>query len=173
MLLIAEDGAQLGIKTLDESIALAFEIGLDVVEVGNDKNTPVCKFINYGKYRFEQHKKDSDAKKRQKVVLLKEIKLRPKIGTHDYETKVGHVRRFLSHGDKVKITVMFRGREVAYIDFGRKLLERVLVDLKEVAVLEQRSKLEDNNLAMLLAPRIVKEEKSAKDKNKEVSGKEV
>ena len=177
MLVINQDSAQLGVMPVETAIKLAEDAGFDLVEVAPDKTPPVCRIMNYGKFRYEQLKKDREDKRKQKIITIKEIKIRPKIEKHDYETKLNHVKRFLEHGDKVRVTVMFRGREMAHQEFGTKLLNRVAQDLSEMAVLEQKSKVEENNMVVLFAPKVakepvkdapkekVKEEKSAKDKN--------
>ncbi len=163
----------MGIMTVDEGITAAIASGLDLVEVGQDKDIPTCRIMNYGKFRYERHKKDKDAKKKQKIVLIKEIKLRPKIDKHDYETKMRHIREFIEFGHKVRLTIMFRGREMDHVEIGANLLERAIQDLNGIAVLESRSSMQDNNLAVLLAPKLVKEEKNAKVKDQQVSSEKV
>lgn len=177
--MINQDGDQLGVMPVETATTLAADSGYDLVEVAPDKAPPVCRIMNYGKYRYEQQKKEREEKKRQRVITVKEIKIRPKIEKHDYETKVNHIKEFLEEGNKVRVTVMFRGREMAHTEFGTKLLERVTADLVQFAQIEQRSKVEENNMVMLFSPKVVKEkekekeDKSAKNKNTEVDSKKV
>ena len=130
---IAADGEQLGILQRNDAIALAKEAGMDLVEVASTSEPPVCRIMDYGKFKYEQQKKKQEAKKRQSVVQIKEIKVRPKTDDHDYETKIRHIRRFLEDGDRCKITVFFRGREIVHKDRGMTILERVVQDLADVA----------------------------------------
>lgn len=150
---IGADGEQLGILQRNEAIALAKEAGLDLVEVAATSEPPVCRIMDYGKFRYEQQKKKQEAKKRQTVVQIKEIKVRPKTDDHDYETKLRHIRRFLEDGDRCKITVFFRGREIVHKDRGLAILERVVQDLAEVAKVEQEPRAEGRTLQMLLVPK--------------------
>ncbi len=149
---IDEEKGSLGVMSISAALDIARESGVDLVEISPNANPPVCKIIDYGKYRFEQQKREKEAKKKQKIVKLKEIKLRPKISTHDYDFKMKHVREFLQAGDKVKITMMFRGREMSHIDIGREIIDRVVVDLQEEASVEKPAKLEGRNLTMVLTP---------------------
>jgi len=123
------------------------------LEIVPEVTPPVCKLANYGKYKYEVHRKEKDAKKKQKTILLKEIKIRPKIDEHDLQTKIKHVIRFLSDGNKAKLTIMFRGREMAHIDIGRKILDRIIDMLKEISIVEQTPKLEGRNMTLVLSPR--------------------
>jgi translation initiation factor IF-3 len=132
---------------------LADEKGLDLVEVAPNERPPVCRFMDYGKYKYQRSKRQQQAKKKQKIILLKEIKLRPKTEEHDYQFKVQHVRRFLQDGHKAKVTIVFRGREMAHTELGRRILDRVMVDMEEVATVEQMPKQEGRNMTMVLAPR--------------------
>jgi len=150
--LIDSDGAQLGIKTADEAREYAFAKNLDLVEVAAQADPPVCKVMDYGKYRYEQEQKAKLARKHQVQIHVKEIKLRPKIGIHDYETKKGHVVRFLNQRAKVKVTIMFRGRERDHADRGRALLMRLAEDVKEIGTIEMQPLLEGRNMIMVLAP---------------------
>jgi translation initiation factor IF-3 len=150
--LIDEDGTQLGIKTTDEARDYAYGKNLDLVEVAAQADPPVCRVMDYGKYRYEQEQKAKLARKHQVQIHVKEIKLRPKIGNHDYETKKGHVVRFLNQRAKVKVTIMFRGRERDHADRGRDLLMRLANDVKELGVIEQQPLLEGRNMVMLLGP---------------------
>jgi translation initiation factor IF-3 len=147
------DGAEdLGIKTTDEARTYAYGKGLDLVEVAAQADPPVAKVMDYGKYRYEQEQKAKQARKNQTQIHVKEIKLRPKIGIHDYETKKGHVVRFLNQRAKVKVTIMFRGREREHPDRGRDLLMRLAEDVKELGMIETQPLLEGRNMTMVLAP---------------------
>jgi translation initiation factor IF-3 len=150
--LVDEDGAQIGIKSTDEARDYAYGKNLDLVEVAPNADPPVARVMDYGKYRYEQEQKAKLARKHQSQVLVKEIKLRPKIGTHDYETKKGHVVRFLNQRAKVKVTIMFRGRENLHPERGRDLLMRLAEDVKELGLIEQQPLLEGRNMVMLLGP---------------------
>jgi translation initiation factor IF-3 len=150
--LIGEAGQQLGIKTTAEARTYADSKGLDLVEVAAQADPPVAKVMDYGKYRYEQEQKAKQARKNQTQITVKEIKLRPKIGIHDYETKKGHVNRFLNQRAKVKVTIMFRGREREHPDRGRDLLMRLAEDVKEIGTIETQPLLEGRNMTMVLAP---------------------
>jgi translation initiation factor IF-3 len=149
---IGDDGEQLGVLATRDALAKARELGLDLVEVSPTSRPPVCRIMDFGKYKYEQAKKARVSRKRQHQVALKEIKLRPKIEKHDYEFKKRHILEFLDHGDKVKITLMFRGREMAHADLGRKLLEQLAEDLKEMAKVEAPPRQEGRTMILLLAP---------------------
>ena len=150
--LVDEDGSQIGVVKTDEALAMAAERDLDLVEVAPDSRPPVARLLDYSKYKYEQEQKAKAARKHQQQVNVREIKLRPKIADHDYETKKGHVERFLRHQDKVKVTIMFRGREQAHPERGRALLERLFEDVAELATIEQQPQQEGRNMHMLLAP---------------------
>ena len=150
--LIGENGEQLGIKTSDEAREYAYGKNLDLVEVAAQADPPVCRVMDYGKYRYEQEQKAKLARKHQIQIQVKEIKLRPKIGIHDYETKKGHVERFLGQRAKVKVTIMFRGRERDHPERGRDLLMRLAEDVKELGVIETQPLLEGRNMTMVMAP---------------------
>jgi translation initiation factor IF-3 len=150
--LIGEEGQQLGIKQTDEARTYAYGKGLDLVEVAPQNDPPVAKVMDYGKYRYEQEQKAKQARKNQVQIHVKEIKLRPKIGQHDYETKMGHVVRFLNQRAKVKVTIMFRGREREHPDRGRDLLMRLADDVKELGTIEAQPLLEGRNMTMVLGP---------------------
>jgi translation initiation factor IF-3 len=150
--LIGEEGQQLGIKQTDEARTYAYDKGMDLVEVAAQADPPVAKVMDYGKYRYEQEQKAKQARKNQVQIHVKEIKLRPKIGQHDYETKMGHVVRFLNQRAKVKVTIMFRGREREHPDRGRDLLMRLAEDVKELGTIETQPLLEGRNMTMVLAP---------------------
>jgi translation initiation factor IF-3 len=150
--LIDEKGEQLGIKQTDEARDYAYGKGLDLVEVAAQADPPVARVMDYGKYRYELEQKAKAARKNQTQIHVKEIKLRPKIGQHDYETKKGHVVRFLNQRAKVKVTIMFRGREREHPDRGRDLLMRLAEEVKELGVIETQPLLEGRNMTMVLAP---------------------
>ncbi len=174
--LIGPDGNQFGIKPLQEALALADEMELDLVEVAPQAQPPVCKIMDYGKYRYEQTVKMKEARKKQSVVTYKEMKLRPKIDRHDYETKRKHIERFLRSGFKVKVTIMFRGREMTHTELGRNLLEQVAEELAELGTVESMPKLEGRNMQMVMAPVAAAKKdggKNAKDEDPPGSGKKV
>ncbi len=147
------DGEMRGIMSVEKGINLAFEAGLDLVEVSPNAAPPVCKVLDYGKYKYEERKKRNEARKKQKVIDVKEIKMRPGIDIHDYEVKMRSVRRFIADGDKVKMTIRFRGREMAHQDLGMDVLKRVQNDLDEIAKVEQFPKMEGRAMIMVIAPR--------------------
>ena len=149
---IGPEGEQLGILLRNDALAQAKELGLDLVEVAATADPPVCRIMDYGKFRYEQQKKKQEAKKRQTVTQIKEIKVRPKTDDHDYETKVRHIRRFLEEGDRCKVTVFFRGREIVHKDRGQSILDRIVEDTRDVAKMEQEPRSEGRTLQMLLAP---------------------
>lgn len=150
---IGAEGEQLGILQRNEAIAMAREIGCDLVEVSSNATPPVCRIMDYGKFMYEQQKKKQDAKKRQAVVQVKEIKVRPKTDEHDYETKLKHIRSFLEDGDRCKVTVFFRGREIVHKDRGIEILERIVKDLEDVGKVEQEPRAEGRTLQMLVVPK--------------------
>jgi translation initiation factor IF-3 len=150
--LIDEDGSQLGIKPTKEAMQYAFDKGLDLVEVASQADPPVARVMDYGKYRYEQEQKAKLARKHQTQINIKEIKLRPKIGVHDYNTKKGHVERFLNQRAKVKVTIMFRGRETTHPERGRDLLLRLAEDVKEIGQIESQPLLDGRNMVMVLGP---------------------
>ena len=160
--LIGADGEQIGVVDTDEARRIAREADLDLVEVAPDSRPPVCRLLDYSKYKYEQEQKQKAARKHQQQVNVREIKLRPKIAQHDYETKRGHVERFLKQNDKVKVTIMFRGREQSHPERGRMLLDRLLQDVSDIGVMEQEPLQEGRNMTMLLAPtRAAGQEKEA------------
>ncbi|KPQ37167.1 MAG: translation initiation factor IF-3 [Phormidium sp.] len=150
---IATDGEQLGIMTPAEAITVAEEKDLDLVLVSDKADPPVCRIMDYGKYKFEQEKKNKEAKKKQHSSELKEVKMRYKIEDHDYMVRVKQAQRFLKSGDKVKATVMFRGREIQHTDLAYQLLERLAKDLDDMAEVQQRPKREGRSMMMMLAPK--------------------
>ena len=146
------DGEQLGIVPLDEARARAEEEGLDLVEVAPEARPPVCRLMDFGKYKYEQARRAREAKKKQHTMQVKEVKFRPGIEEHDYEFKARHVRRFLQEGDKVKVTMMFRGRQLAHPELGIEVLERLAEDVREVGRIEGRPTQEGRFMVMILAP---------------------
>lgn len=151
--LIGPDGEQVGIVGVPEALGYADRLNLDLVEVAPMASPPVCKVMDYGKYRYEQEQKAKEARKRQTTISIKEIKLRPKIDDHDFDTKKGHVERFLNKGDKVKLTIMFRGRELVHPHLGERLLRRMADDLAEIGEVESEPNLDGRNMVMMLAPK--------------------
>ncbi|MET0405514.1 MAG: translation initiation factor IF-3 [Cystobacter sp.] len=149
---VGPDGSQLGVMPLEAALERARTEGLDLVEISPMATPPVCKIMDYGKFKYEEKKRASEAKKKQVVVHLKEIKLRPKTEEHDYEFKVRNVRRFLEDGDKAKVVIQFRGREITHKEQGTAILQDVMQDLKEVAVVEQMPRMEGRLMFMILAP---------------------
>ena len=150
--MIDENGQQLGIMPPPAALAIAKQKSLDLVEISPTAVPPVCRIMDFGKYQYQEQKRNREAKKHQKVIEVKEIKFRPKIDTHDYDTKKGHVERFLRAGSRVKITIMFRGREMSHTELGRKILDRLVVDLAEIAVVDAAPKQDGRNMIMVLAP---------------------
>jgi translation initiation factor IF-3 len=153
ILLIGDDGHKYGEIGTEDARAIADEKGLDLVEVSPEAKPPVVKLMDYGKYKYEQQKKAAEARKKQKVIEIKEIKMRPTIDDHDYDTKMKQMRRFFGEGDKVKVTLRFRGREMAHQNLGMDLLNRVHKDVEPVAKMEQWPKMEGRQMMMVLAPR--------------------
>ena len=146
------DGSQIGIVTIQEAMQLARDQDLDLVEVAPLAQPPVCRIMDYGKYKYERDIRQKEARKKQSRVEVKEVKMRPKIDTHDYETKKGLAVRFLNKNARVKVTIMFRGREMAHTELGRRLLDRLSADLKELATVDAYPKLDGRNMVMVLAP---------------------
>ncbi|MEW6181893.1 MAG: translation initiation factor IF-3 [Bacillota bacterium] len=151
--LIDVDGSQVGIVSLREALRIAEERDLDLVEVAAQAKPPVCRIMDFGKYKYEVSKRDKEARKKQHIVSIKEVKFRPNIEEHDFQVKVRNALRFLKDGDKVKVTLMFRGREIIHPQIGQKLLERLSVELQNMALVERAAKLEGRNMIMILAPR--------------------
>jgi translation initiation factor IF-3 len=150
--LIGDDGTQIGVVSRDEALRYAQERDLDLVEVAADARPPVCRVLDYSKWKYEQEQKQKAARRHQKQIHVREIKLRPKIAANDYETKKGHVRRFLDSDNKVKITIMFRGREMSHPERGEALLMKLAEDVQDLGVIEQRPNQDGRNMTMLLAP---------------------
>jgi translation initiation factor IF-3 len=149
---VGADGQQVGILETEKALEMAQQQDLDLVEVAPQANPPVCKIMDYGKFKYEQDIRQREARKKQSNVVVKEMKMRPKIDTHDYETKKGHVVRFLRQGAKVKVTIMFRGRETARSELGRRLLDQLSEDVSEIARVETPPKLDGRNMTMVLNP---------------------
>jgi translation initiation factor IF-3 len=147
------EGKQLGIMALQDALREANDAGLDLVEVAPNSSPPVCRIMDYGKFRYQQSKKMQVAKKHQAVFQLKEIRLRPKTEEHDLQVKLRHIRRFLEESNKVKVTMMFRGREIAYTDTGRKIMEGLVKEFEDIGVIDQQPKLEGRNMVMIVAPK--------------------
>jgi translation initiation factor IF-3 len=145
-------GEAMGIVPIETARQLAQERELDLVEVAPQASPPVCRLMDYGRYKFEQLKKDKESRREHNVITIKEMKLRPKISEHDFQTKFGSVRNFLREGDKVKLTIMFRGREVVHQEYGRKLLDRIAEELREIATIERNALVEGRNMTMILSP---------------------
>ena len=152
-MVIDEDGEKHGPMSVDAGMDLAMEVGLDLVEVSPTAKPPVCKLLDYGKFKFQAQKKANEARKKQKIIEVKEIKMRPNIDTHDYDVKMRATEKFIGNGDKVKVTIRFRGREMAHIDLGRALLKRVEDDTVEIAKLESIAKMEGRQMMMILSPK--------------------
>jgi len=150
--LIDSNGDQLGVKTRTEALDIAETRELDLVMVAPGAKPPVCRIMNYGKYRYEQQKKDQEARRKQKVVQVKEVRFTPGIGDHDFNTKLRNAKRFIENGDKVKAAVRFRGRAITHKDLGRDVLNRLAEELKDVAAVESRPKMEGRNMFMMLGP---------------------
>ena len=153
MRVINEEGKQLGVITLDEAINNAERVGLDLVEVSPTAEPPVCKIMDYGKYRYRINKKQHDAKKSQTVIRIKEIRLRPKTEEHDVEVKVKQIKKFLDKNDKVKISMMFRGREIAFTEIGRRIMDAIKNELVNECVIDQEPRLEGRNMVMVVSPK--------------------
>jgi len=150
---IDPDGNQIGVIPTYKAIAVANDFGLDLVEISPNATPPVCKIMDYGRYKYETTKKKQEAKKKQTTFQLKEIKIRPKTGEHDLNTKINHIAKFLDRKDKVKVTVIFRGREITLTNLGRKLLEKIVQETEEIAIVEQPPKFEGRTMVMVLAPK--------------------
>ena len=152
--LVDENGEQVGIVPIREALQMAEEKGLDLVEVAPGAKPPVCRLMDYGKFRYEQSKRDKEARKKQKVITVKEVKMRTRIEDHDFMVKSRNARKFLDAGDKVKVTIMFKGREISHIDLGKDLCNKLAEDLKNVALVEREPRVEGRNMVMILAPRL-------------------
>jgi len=153
VLVITEDGDNKGILPLEEAILIAEQMGLDLVEVSPGAEPPVCKILDFGKYKYQAQKKANEARKKQKIIEIKEIKMRPNIDIHDYDVKMRAIKRFFEDGDKVKVTLRFRGREMAHTEIGRRVLDRVRNDTAEEAKVESDARMEGRQMVMVLAPK--------------------
>jgi translation initiation factor IF-3 len=151
--LIDLDGNQVGIIPTKEALVAAADVGLDLVEVSPNANPPVCKIMDYGRYKYEQTKKQHEAKKKQSTFQIKEIKVRPKTGEHDLQVKISHIKKFIGKKDKVKVSVIFRGREITLSELGRAVLQKILDETEDIATVEQEPKFEGRILVMVLAPK--------------------
>ncbi len=149
---IAQDGEQLGIVPIEEALGIAKEADLDLVEVSPNAEPPVCRVMDYGKYKYEQNKKAQQAKKKQTLVVLKEVKMRAKTEEHDLQFKLRNIRKFLEQGNKVKVTIRFRGREIIHPELGKKRMDRIAEELKDIGGVEQAPKLEGRSMIMILSP---------------------
>jgi translation initiation factor IF-3 len=150
---IDPDGKQVGVLPVKEAIRLSEERGLDLVEVAPNSQPPVCRIMNYGKYKYQQSKRSQEARKHQTVIHIKEVKVRPRTEEHDFQFKLRHVKRFLDEGNTVKISILFRGREIAHPEFGKEMLNRFIEGVKDMMVIEQSPRLEGRNMVMILAPK--------------------
>ena len=151
--LIGAEGENVGVVTPGRALAMAVELGLDLVEISPNADPPVCKIMDFGKFKYEQQKKEAEARKKQKIIEIKEIKFRPGTDTHDYDVKMRSVKKFLGEGDKVKVTLRFRGREMAHQELGLDLLKRVAADVEDIAKIENMPKLEGRQMVMMIGPK--------------------
>ena len=151
--MIGEDGEQIGVVPAKEALSMAIQRGYDLVEISPNAKPPVCKILDYGKYRFEQSKREKEAKKNQRVINVKEVKIRPSIEEHDFQTKTKNAEKFLNAGDKVKVTVMFRGRELSHPELGIQLSKKMAEQLGDICNVERLPKLEGRNMVMVLTPK--------------------
>ena len=150
---INADGTQVGVVPLKEAVRLAEDQGMDLVEVAPNATPPVCRIMNYGKYKYQQSKRTHEARKHQTVIQIKELKLRPRTEEHDFQFKLRHAKRFLEEGNKVKLSVLFRGREMAYPEFGNQIINRFIGEVKDQVVVEQAPRMEGRNMVAILAPK--------------------
>jgi translation initiation factor IF-3 len=151
--LIDEEGEMIGVMSARDAVARAYSVGLDLLEISPNADPPVCKILDFGKFKYEQQKKRNEAKKKQKVIEIKEVKVRPNIDENDYNVKMRAMKSFIEEGDKVKVTLRFRGREMAHQDLGIKVLERIRADMDALTKVEQMPKLENRQMVMVLTPR--------------------
>jgi translation initiation factor IF-3 len=151
--LIDQDGEMQGVMTAREALSRAYAVGLDLLEISPNADPPVCKILDFGKFKYEQQKKKNEAKKKQRVIEIKEVKVRPNIDENDYQVKLRSMKSFIDEGDKVKVTLRFRGREMAHQDIGVKVLERIRVDLETLTKVEQMPRMEMRQMVMVLAPK--------------------
>lgn len=170
--LVGEDGEQMGIVATADALRIAEERELDLVEVAPSAKPPVCRFMDYGKFKFEQSKREKEARKKQKIISIKEVKMRPNIEDHDFQVKAKNARKFLSAGDKLKFTIMFRGRQITHPELGEKLCIKLAQELSDISAVEKQPKVEGRNMVMILVPKLDtdktdKTEKSEKSEKKE------
>ncbi|MGR6835599.1 translation initiation factor IF-3 [Syntrophomonas erecta] len=152
--LVSDDGEQLGIVPIREALDIAAQRGLDLVEVAPSAKPPVCRLMDYGKFKFEQSKREKEARKKQKIISVKEVKMRPNIDEHDFQVKARNARKFLDAGDKVKVTIMFRGRQITHPELGQKLSLKLVEELSDISVMEKPPKIEGRNMVSILVPKI-------------------
>jgi translation initiation factor IF-3 len=157
--LVSDDGEQLGIVPVREALGIALEKGLDLVEVAPSAQPPVCRLMDYGKFKFEQNKREKEARKKQKIISVKEVKMRPNIEEHDFQVKAKNARKFLSGGDKVKLTIMFRGREITHPELGEKLSLKFVGELTDISSVEKAPKVEGRNMVTVLIPKLDNDKK--------------
>ncbi|CAN5744378.1 hypothetical protein BH20CHL1_BH20CHL1_09980 [soil metagenome] len=165
--MIDEDGKQIGVIATRDALETARQRGLDLVEVQPNAVPPVCRLMDYGRFRYEESRKERESRKRAKTVALKEIRMKPKIGEHDVETKARNARRFLTAGDRVKVSVRFRGRENLHPEIGRDLLLKMITQLEDIAIIDQQPHSEGQDMSILLSPKISKEEMAESDETQE------
>lgn len=161
--LVSDDGEQLGIVPVREALGMAQEKGLDLVEVAPSAQPPVCRLMDYGKYKFEQNKREKEARKKQKIISIKEVKMRPNIEEHDFQVKAKNARKFLSGGDKVKLTIMFRGREITHPELGEKLSLKFVKELTDISSVEKLPKVEGRNMVTFLIPKLENDKDKKED----------
>ena len=161
--LVSDDGEQLGIVAIRDALGIALEKGLDLVEVAPSAQPPVCRLMDYGKYKFEQNKREKEARKKQKIISIKEVKMRPNIEEHDFQVKAKNARKFLSGGDKVKLTIMFRGREITHPDLGEKLSLKFVKELTDISSVEKLPKVEGRNMVTFLIPKLENDKDKKED----------
>lgn len=150
--LIGAEGENIGVVSPERGLELAMDAGLDLVEISPNASPPVCKIMDFGKFKYETQKRESEARKKQKTIDIKEVKFRPNTDTHDYDVKMRNVVKFLNNGDKVKVTLRFRGREMAHLELGRALLERVASDIEEIGKIDNMPKMEGRQMVMMISP---------------------
>ncbi len=155
--MVSEDGEQLGIVPIREALALAEEKGVDLVEVAPSAKPPVCRMMDYGKFKFEQSKREKESRKKQKIISIKEVKMRPNIEEHDFQVKAKNARKFLTAGDKLKFTIMFRGRQITHPELGEKLCIQLAKELSDISSVEKSPKVEGRNMVMILVPKLDKD----------------
>ncbi len=152
--MVSEDGEQLGIVPINEALSMAEEKAVDLVEVAPSAKPPVCRLMNYGRFKFEQSKREKESRKKQKIISIKEVKMRPNIEEHDFQVKAKNARKFLTAGDKLKFTIMFRGRQITHPELGEKLCIQLAKELSDISAVEKSPKVEGRNMVMILVPKI-------------------